>query len=97
MPRKLKPSDLKVKTQKRGPQSEDIKDREIYAAPPTHHKIKCKSCAKEAKVEVKFTRLCNACRNTSSYRLSQPCIWTSWGSSEPTVGDMPLERVLNVG
>lgn len=79
---KLKPSSLKIKTQKVGPQSEDIKDREIYAAPPTHHNIKCRYCNEEKRVLTKYSRSCDSCRNSSwfrSHHTTNP--WQAWGDT----------------
>lgn len=82
MPKKLKPADLRIKTQKVGPQSEDLKDREIYEAPPTHHDIKCRYCFEKKRVLTKYSRSCNECRDSywfKSRHQTQP--WQAWGET----------------
>jgi hypothetical protein len=56
----------------------DLKDVELYPAPPTHHEIVCKQCAVKARVELRYTRLCTPCRKDERRGHME---WSSWSGS----------------
>lgn len=81
-----------MKKLKKGPQNQDLKDTEVYPAPPSHHIIKCRACNESSKVKTKYTRLCNTCRRDSEYQNLLKGTWKSW-AHEPTLGVDPDKGV----
>ena len=69
-----------IRTLKETAEDPDLKDREVYSAPPKYHTIKCKHCGKTKKVELKYTRWCGPCRKTDMIKrinYNNPQSWAN--------------------
>jgi hypothetical protein len=67
-----------MRTKKKPKSRVDPKDKDTYPPPPTHHIIKCKECSKEAKVAIRYTRLCVRCREEE---IRSNTDWAAWNGT----------------